>query len=283
MSACACGCGGSPLGSASRFMRGHHGRACGDHAKLTRVDRNRRIREEAATGRTYQEIADEFGISRQRVDQIIKPDVARARGQAFDAVAAGKLRRPDVCPLCGATGEIHAHHADYSRPLDVEWMCEPCHHAAHRGQERRRPAKWSPVPVACKACGRVRRLNPSEAALRMYCSQECARGAPRLTPAEVSARYEAMAVRLREYAADHGYVPIVTEFARHITGHHATGQSIPRLASKVDPRRRGQSYRDILDRIYRTAGFDRPDGRRVHVRLVRSSRAASALAERDAA
>jgi len=31
---------------------------------------------------------------------------------------------------CGATN-VHAHHDDYSRPLDVRWLCPRCHAIAH--------------------------------------------------------------------------------------------------------------------------------------------------------
>lgn len=46
------------------------------------------------------------------------------------AIDAGALRRPDRCQGCGCDGSLHrieAHHSDYSRPLDVIWLCTPCH------------------------------------------------------------------------------------------------------------------------------------------------------------
>jgi hypothetical protein len=35
------------------------------------------------------------------------------------------------CEECGAP-KADAHHDDYSRPLDVRWLCETCHGAEHR-------------------------------------------------------------------------------------------------------------------------------------------------------
>lgn len=34
------------------------------------------------------------------------------------------------CEECGVC-EVHAHHTDYSKPLDVRWLCAPCHIRGH--------------------------------------------------------------------------------------------------------------------------------------------------------
>ena len=48
---------------------------------------------------------------------------------------AKKLRAPAVCERCDRPGRTNAHHHDYDRPLDVEWLCNPCHFIADK--ERR--------------------------------------------------------------------------------------------------------------------------------------------------
>lgn len=64
------------------------------------------------------------------------PERRRAQGQLAYAIRAGKVERPGACQRCGvAPSRIEAHHADYSKPLDVEWLCKPCH--AKADQERR--------------------------------------------------------------------------------------------------------------------------------------------------
>ena len=57
------------------------------------------------------------------------PERERARAAVTRAVGSGRLqRRP--CEACGEA-ETQAHHEDYSRPLDVVWLCFVCHRARH--------------------------------------------------------------------------------------------------------------------------------------------------------
>ena len=48
------------------------------------------------------------------------------------AEASGKLIRPSTCPQCGSTKHIQAHHPDYSKPLNVVWLCQLCHKKLHQ-------------------------------------------------------------------------------------------------------------------------------------------------------
>ena len=59
------------------------------------------------------------------------PFKSKAHSAVRRAIARGDLVRPDCCQDCGASGKIHGHHEDYSKPLDVEWLCPPCHHKRH--------------------------------------------------------------------------------------------------------------------------------------------------------
>lgn len=38
---------------------------------------------------------------------------------------------PEPCWHCGANERIEAHHRNYYRPLDVTWLCKPCHGKEH--------------------------------------------------------------------------------------------------------------------------------------------------------
>lgn len=58
------------------------------------------------------------------------PTKRNARRAVEAAIAAGRLKNPHVCFGCGCEeGEhrIEAHHHDYTKPLDVVWLCTPCH------------------------------------------------------------------------------------------------------------------------------------------------------------
>ena len=51
-----------------------------------------------------------------------------ARNAINNGIRNGSITRPDTCEYCGVVDEpIEASHSDYSRPLDVEWLCRPCH------------------------------------------------------------------------------------------------------------------------------------------------------------
>lgn len=48
-----------------------------------------------------------------------------------NAVLCGRLiKKP--CQVCGSNNRIHAHHKDYSKPLQVEWLCIMHHFMEHR-------------------------------------------------------------------------------------------------------------------------------------------------------
>ena len=59
----------------------------------------------------------------------------RARSAVGKAVSRGKMQKPAACSKCDRVGPVHGHHHDYSRPLDVRWLCVPCHWNKHL-QER---------------------------------------------------------------------------------------------------------------------------------------------------
>jgi len=55
------------------------------------------------------------------------PEKQAAHSAVGQAIKTGKLVRPSVCEGCGEDAFCEAHHSDYSRKLDVEWLCKTCH------------------------------------------------------------------------------------------------------------------------------------------------------------
>lgn len=54
-----------------------------------------------------------------------------ARQRVYDAIKRGSLVR-GACEKCATTQGVTAHHEDYSKPLEVRWLCRPCHGREHR-------------------------------------------------------------------------------------------------------------------------------------------------------
>ncbi len=51
----------------------------------------------------------------------------RAHSAVKRALKSGRLIRPLRCERCPNVCKPQAHHADYSKPLEVEWLCTTCH------------------------------------------------------------------------------------------------------------------------------------------------------------
>jgi len=60
------------------------------------------------------------------------PEHARARDGLNNAIKLGLAVRPDGCSRCGLACVPHGHHPDYTKPLEVLWLCVGCHHDEHR-------------------------------------------------------------------------------------------------------------------------------------------------------
>lgn len=84
------------------------------------------------------------GISRIRVGQALYIERNRDKRQAHtivgNAVRDGKLIVPKQCqhPNCNRLGPVEAHHDDYSKPLAVRWLCNPCHRTHHKAEREKK-------------------------------------------------------------------------------------------------------------------------------------------------
>ena len=77
--------------------------------------------------------------------KLAHPEKARARNAVVNAVRDGRLARLP-CEVCGDL-RVEGHHEDYSKPLDVRWLCFTHHREVHgqrhtaRGAGKPRTAK----------------------------------------------------------------------------------------------------------------------------------------------
>lgn len=113
-------------------------------------------------GMSLAPIAEFYGVSRQAMWDLLRrrttlrPQLRygqdnhfwrggpQSSGRVWDitekAIQRGILVRPETCEACGGDGRayrdgrspIQAHHPDYNQPLEVMWLCQPCHHDWHR-------------------------------------------------------------------------------------------------------------------------------------------------------
>ena len=69
----------------------------------------------------------------QRSEMERHPEKVEARRLVREALRSGKLVKPTHCENCACGKELplHAHHADYDRPLEVVWLCQSCHVKLH--------------------------------------------------------------------------------------------------------------------------------------------------------
>jgi hypothetical protein len=100
-------------------------------------------------------MTDDFGDMELDLDAdftanfIDKPTIYKMVNQA---IKDGVLIEPDVCSVCGWPGwpiKLVPHHNDYTKPLDIEWLCRSCHQVLHRILRPRRKGykkKFSKIP-----------------------------------------------------------------------------------------------------------------------------------------
>lgn len=98
-----------------------------------------------------------------------------AQNMLEQAIIRGEVIRRTTCENCGESGvfkdgrtKVQAHHPDYNRPLEVLWLCQPCHHEWHKHNK-------------------AKEVMPEEADTSSICSLEASRNRVRTSPTQGSA------------------------------------------------------------------------------------------------
>ncbi len=68
----------------------------------------------------------------QRQRRLREPEKNAARAKVGRELKAGRIQKLP-CQTCGDP-KSQAHHEDYSKPLNVEWLCFKCHRELKHGQ-----------------------------------------------------------------------------------------------------------------------------------------------------
>lgn len=56
-----------------------------------------------------------------------------AHSLVSNEIRSGRMKKPDACSQCDSKDRvIHGHHDDYTKPLDVRWLCVICHKKWHK-------------------------------------------------------------------------------------------------------------------------------------------------------
>lgn len=128
-----------------RYRRGHHPKVCpecGTGFDGLRKEQKYCSRKCVHAVRAREQVGAgnpgwKGGISRnhyhyKRLQKERYPERIKARQLVFSAIRSGKLVRGN-CEACGKE-KGHAHHDDYSKPLEVRWFCRKHHRQLHGGR-----------------------------------------------------------------------------------------------------------------------------------------------------
>ena len=64
------------------------------------------------------------------------PEKYKARYKVANAIKRGWLI-PQPCEICGSEESIESHHEDYTKPLEVNWLCTKCHRDIERTKDEK--------------------------------------------------------------------------------------------------------------------------------------------------
>lgn len=135
-------------GDAAKFYNGVPSRCCECHKRLIRENRAAKIDYyRAYDAKRYAEDAR----VKDRIIRYAKTDNGKAAHKRSkkkwretnpekraahiilgSAIRSGKITKPNICEKCRIGCSPHGHHYDYTKPLDVIWLCAKCHTVEHK-------------------------------------------------------------------------------------------------------------------------------------------------------
>ena len=67
------------------------------------------------------------------------PEKIKCHVAVREALRTGRIVKPNKCsnPNCNNTNKIESHHPDYSKELEVMWLCRSCHGLLRKNNNKR--------------------------------------------------------------------------------------------------------------------------------------------------
>lgn len=83
--------------------------------------------------------------NREKIRDLAKrhPEKVKAREMLHTQVKLGKIIPYEFCQICNEKTKLQGHHTDYSKPLEVIWLCIPCHKKQHYKYKENQDVKRS--------------------------------------------------------------------------------------------------------------------------------------------
>ncbi len=107
--------------------------------KQRRECHDKNSEKEKEYGRKYRALHKEKMVEYTREWRKKNWEKVLAQSKLKDHVDRGNIIRPNECSVCKSSDyRIEAHHNDYSKPLEVVWLCQKCHMALHQRIEEER-------------------------------------------------------------------------------------------------------------------------------------------------
>lgn len=98
----------------------------------------KRISEDPEYGKKYYQKNKERIKEYKNKNREKNKDKINARTRLNLYLLKGYIQKPDICSRCKEKCDrIEAHHEDYTKSLDVIWLCPPCHILADKEKKKR--------------------------------------------------------------------------------------------------------------------------------------------------
>lgn len=116
--------------NARKYLRKNHKEILEKAREKNKTEEQRKKNREKA--KKWREKNSEIRKQKKKEYAIKFPERVQAHRIMYNAIRNKKIERPNNCSKCMKECKPEAHHIDYTKPLDVVWLCRMCHAQEHR-------------------------------------------------------------------------------------------------------------------------------------------------------